>query len=73
MNGLLPLLPAVASESCFPPGQEPDSWADHTFSQKMPTSEHARQKNQEPVPPEMDQVGSVNVETACSLVWESRP
>lgn len=73
MDGLLPLLSAVASGSCFPPGQEPASGADHTFSQKMPTSEHAGQKHQEPVPPEMGQAGSVNVEAGCSLVWESRP
>lgn len=49
--------------SCFRPGQEPASYADHNFSQKMPASEHAGQKHQEPVPPETDQAGSVNVET----------
>lgn len=48
--------------SCFPPGQEPASYADHNFSQKMPTSEHAWQKQQEPVLSEMDQAGSVNME-----------
>lgn len=49
--------------SCFPPGQEPARYADHNFSQKMPTSDHAGWKHQEPVPPETDQAGSVNVET----------